>query len=223
MCLCCTAGQYDAAKEGLLKLGDVAGLLQLNVEEQRWEDAFLLLAAHSGLKDQVYLPYAKWLLSQDRCVCWVCVDSFLAQVLLTSRAQSGPLGPRVRTRVCLCMLAPAQLADGHAVMCYRFEEACAAHTEGGRPELGVALLQRLADNAVLQFRFADAAHGYYTLAMQSLKVLSGLGTTAGTTCCKGPALSCSALSRASVLSAMACLKPLLGRLLTCGCCMITPA
>lgn len=69
LCLYCTAGQYDAAKEGLLKLGDVAGLLQLNVEEQRWDDAFLLLAAHSGLKDQVYLPYAKWLLSQDRCVC----------------------------------------------------------------------------------------------------------------------------------------------------------
>jgi hypothetical protein len=34
----------------------------------------------------------------------------------------------------------------------------------------LALLQRLADNAVLQCRFADAAHGYYTLAMQSLKV-----------------------------------------------------
>lgn len=62
-----SAGRYDAAKEGLLKLGDIAGLLKLNVEEQRWDDAFLLLAAHSQLKDQVYLPYAKWLLSQDRC------------------------------------------------------------------------------------------------------------------------------------------------------------
>jgi hypothetical protein len=60
-------GKYDAAKEGLLKLGDVPGLLQLNVAEQRWDDAFLLLAAHSQLKDQVYPPYAKWLLSQDRC------------------------------------------------------------------------------------------------------------------------------------------------------------
>jgi hypothetical protein len=63
----CTPGQYDAAKEGLLKLGDIAGLLHLNVENQRWDDAFLLLAAHSQHKDQVYLPYAKWLLSQDRC------------------------------------------------------------------------------------------------------------------------------------------------------------
>lgn len=67
-CGACVAGKYEAAKEGLLKLGDVHGLLQLNVEQQRWEDAFLLLAAHSQLKDQVYLPYAKWLLSQDRCV-----------------------------------------------------------------------------------------------------------------------------------------------------------
>lgn len=52
----------------------------------------------------------------------------------------------------------------------RFEEACAAYTDGGRPELGLALLQQLADNAVLQCRFADAAHGYYKLAVEALKV-----------------------------------------------------
>lgn len=63
------AGKYEAAKEGLLKLEDISGLLQLNVEELRWDDAFLLLAAHHQLKDQVYVPYAKWLLSKDRCVC----------------------------------------------------------------------------------------------------------------------------------------------------------
>lgn len=61
-------GKYEGAKEGLLKLGDVAGLLALNVEAGRWDDAFLLLGGHAALKDQVYLPYAKWLLSQDRCV-----------------------------------------------------------------------------------------------------------------------------------------------------------
>lgn len=121
------------------------------------------------------------------------MDSFLAQVLLAlasrARIRSGSLG-------CTCV---CWLPHDHAVVCCRFEEACAAYTEGGRPELGVALLQRLADKAVLQCRFADAAHGYYRLAMQSLKVLSGLCTTAGTTCCNGPALSCSALHRASVL------------------------
>jgi hypothetical protein len=54
--------------------------------------------------------------------------------------------------------------------CCRFEEACAAYSAGGRPELGMALLQQLADTAVLQCRFADAAHGYYKLAMASLEV-----------------------------------------------------
>lgn len=62
------AGRYDAAKEGLLKLGDVPGLLALYVGAQRWDDAFLLLAAHGQLKDSVFLPYARWLLEQDRCV-----------------------------------------------------------------------------------------------------------------------------------------------------------
>jgi hypothetical protein len=66
------AGKYDAAKEGLLKLEDISGLLQLNVEELRWDDAFLLLAANSQLKDQVYVPYAKWLLSKDRCAVILC-------------------------------------------------------------------------------------------------------------------------------------------------------
>ena len=52
----------------------------------------------------------------------------------------------------------------------RFEEACTAYGESGRPELGLALLQQLADIAVSQARFADAAHGYYKLAVESLKV-----------------------------------------------------
>lgn len=52
----------------MLKLEDMSGLLQLNVEEERWDDAFLLQAAHSQLKEQVYIPYAKWLLSRDRSV-----------------------------------------------------------------------------------------------------------------------------------------------------------
>jgi hypothetical protein len=81
---------YDAAKEGLLKLGDIPGLLQLNVAEQRWDDAFLLLAAHSQLKDQVYLPYAKWLLSQDRCAHRQCVHKLAALALaLDDNVQSG--------------------------------------------------------------------------------------------------------------------------------------
>eukprot|EP00879_Flechtneria_rotunda_P020074 GHRR01021110.1.p1 GENE.GHRR01021110.1~~GHRR01021110.1.p1 ORF type:complete len:1138 (+),score=467.94 GHRR01021110.1:213-3626(+) len=117
------AGQYDAAKECLLKLEDIVGLLQLNVDEQRWDDAFLLLAGHSNLKPQVYIPYAKWLLSKDR-----------------------------------------------------FADACAAYSQGGRPELGLAILQQLADNAVSESRFADAAHGYYKLAMEALQGIQSPST-----------------------------------------------
>ncbi|KAF6264914.1 hypothetical protein COO60DRAFT_1621541 [Scenedesmus sp. NREL 46B-D3] len=123
-CCCCRrlswapwpAGRYDAAKEGLLKLEDISGLLQLNVEEQRWDDAFLLLAANTQLKDQVYVPYAKWLLSKDR-----------------------------------------------------FADACAAYCQGGCQAQGLAILQQLADNAVAECRFDDAAHGYYKLAMEAMQ------------------------------------------------------
>ena len=60
------AGQYAGAKEALLKLEDVPGLLSLAVEEEKWEDAFLLLHAHPEHKPQVYLPYAQWLCARDR-------------------------------------------------------------------------------------------------------------------------------------------------------------
>lgn len=91
------AGHHDAAKEGLLKLGNVEGLLRLNVEAQRWDDALLLLAAQPQLsKDLVYLPYAKWLLEQDRCVpagarpTPACMHSQAAAWCLHSFACGGP-------------------------------------------------------------------------------------------------------------------------------------
>lgn len=60
------AGQFGAAKETLMKLGDTRALVALNVEERRWEDAFLLLHAHPEYKQDVYIPYAAWLSSADR-------------------------------------------------------------------------------------------------------------------------------------------------------------
>ena len=93
------AGKYDAAKEGLLKLEDIAGLLQLNVDEERWDDAFLLQAAHSQLKEQVYIPYAKWLLSRDRCATgcsgsalgWCLCKMYHSIVLSTRQIESADL------------------------------------------------------------------------------------------------------------------------------------
>lgn len=42
------AGQYQYAKETLLKLDDTRALISLYVEESKWDDAFLLLNAHPG-------------------------------------------------------------------------------------------------------------------------------------------------------------------------------
>lgn len=42
------AGQYAFAKETLLKLDDTKALITLYVEDQQWDDAFLLLHAHPG-------------------------------------------------------------------------------------------------------------------------------------------------------------------------------
>ncbi|GBF97536.1 hypothetical protein Rsub_10459 [Raphidocelis subcapitata] len=60
------AGQYGAAKEALLRLGDAAGLVDLAVATQRWEDAALLAAAHPELAPRVHLPRAAWLAARDR-------------------------------------------------------------------------------------------------------------------------------------------------------------
>lgn len=43
------------------------GLIQLYVEAEKWDDAFLLLHAHPECRQDVCLPYAKWLANQDRC------------------------------------------------------------------------------------------------------------------------------------------------------------
>ncbi|GFH10764.1 WD_REPEATS_REGION domain-containing protein, partial [Haematococcus lacustris] len=42
------AGQYQMAKETLLKLDDTRALISLYVDESKWDDAFLLLNAHPG-------------------------------------------------------------------------------------------------------------------------------------------------------------------------------
>eukprot|EP00798_Chlamydomonas_sp_ICE-L_P028208 gene28208-31309_t len=60
------ASEYNFAKETLLKMDDTKALISLYVEESKWEDAFLLLHAHPECKEEVYLPYAKYLASNDR-------------------------------------------------------------------------------------------------------------------------------------------------------------
>mmetsp|Transcript_18911 Transcript_18911/g.49275 ORF Transcript_18911/g.49275 Transcript_18911/m.49275 type:complete len:1222 (+) Transcript_18911:159-3824(+) len=60
------AKQFAFAKETLLKLDDTKGLISLYVEDAHWDDAFLLLNAHPEASADVYLPYAKHLLAQDK-------------------------------------------------------------------------------------------------------------------------------------------------------------
>ncbi|KAF8070897.1 5-methyltetrahydropteroyltriglutamate--homocysteine methyltransferase [Scenedesmus sp. PABB004] len=104
------AGKTDAAKEGLLKLGDVPGLLSLLVDAGRWDDAFLLLAGHEELRGTVYAPFA---------------------------------------------------------------EAVAAYSRGGFPDRALAILRQLAECAVAERRFADAAHGHLQLAVAALRGVRG--------------------------------------------------
>lgn len=60
------ASQFLYAKETLLKLDDTRALISLYVEEKKWDDAFLLLHAHPDCREEVYLPYGRWLATQDR-------------------------------------------------------------------------------------------------------------------------------------------------------------
>jgi len=57
---------YSHAQEVLLKLGDVKGLLKLHLDHQKWDDALALTQEHPAFAAQVYLPYAQWLIEQDR-------------------------------------------------------------------------------------------------------------------------------------------------------------
>ncbi|KAJ1445177.1 hypothetical protein M885DRAFT_550763 [Pelagophyceae sp. CCMP2097] len=61
------AGRDDLAREVLLKLGDVAALMQLYVREQQWDLAMALSQAHEGQFDKaLFLPYAEWLALHDK-------------------------------------------------------------------------------------------------------------------------------------------------------------
>ena len=55
------------ARETFLKAGDISHLMALYVRRQLWADAAKLAEDHEGKFDvSVFLPYAEWLVSQDR-------------------------------------------------------------------------------------------------------------------------------------------------------------
>ena len=57
---------HGYAKEAYLKLGDVKSLMSLHVEMERWEDAFLLGRQNKELLEMAKLPYANFLMKNDR-------------------------------------------------------------------------------------------------------------------------------------------------------------
>lgn len=59
-------GDMTHAREAYNKLGDHAGLIQLFVQSEHWDNAFAVLRNHPEFGDKVFLPYAGWLADHDR-------------------------------------------------------------------------------------------------------------------------------------------------------------
>lgn len=61
-------GQLQYAKDMYKKIGDFQAMVQIFVEAKEWKEAFVLAEKNPEYKEQVYVPYAKWLAEQDRFV-----------------------------------------------------------------------------------------------------------------------------------------------------------
>ncbi|KAF4318915.1 hypothetical protein BBO99_00006930 [Phytophthora kernoviae] len=62
-------GQFANARDMYLKLGDLDALLQMHIRLQEWEEAVRLADKHRESvrrPDEVFVPYAQWLVTQDR-------------------------------------------------------------------------------------------------------------------------------------------------------------
>ncbi|KNC48011.1 Ift122 protein [Thecamonas trahens ATCC 50062] len=57
--------QYEAALEAYEKLGDVKSLVELHVKLAHWKEAFAVVADVPAYAQDVYVPYAEWLLERD--------------------------------------------------------------------------------------------------------------------------------------------------------------
>lgn len=57
---------HSFAKETILKLGDIPMLIQLHMENHRWEEAFQVCQQNPEHAALLYLPYAEWLRENDQ-------------------------------------------------------------------------------------------------------------------------------------------------------------
>ena len=60
------AGHHTFAKQAYLRLGDLKKLMQLHVECEKWEEAFMLAKQNPDMESMIYLPYADWLSANDK-------------------------------------------------------------------------------------------------------------------------------------------------------------
>ncbi|XP_077972109.1 intraflagellar transport protein 122 homolog [Styela clava] len=58
--------QYAYCAEVYNKMGDRRSLIELHVDTKSWEEAFALAEKYPEYKDEVYVPYARWLAEHDR-------------------------------------------------------------------------------------------------------------------------------------------------------------
>ncbi|KAJ3016424.1 hypothetical protein HKX48_004032 [Thoreauomyces humboldtii] len=61
-------GHHAYAAETLVKMGDIAHLLNLHVELGHWEDAFKLAETHPEFLESLYVPYATWLATNGQYI-----------------------------------------------------------------------------------------------------------------------------------------------------------
>jgi intraflagellar transport protein 122 len=58
--------EHGYAKEIFLKLGDMKSLMNLHIEMEKWEEAFLLGKQNRELLELAKIPYANYLLKNDK-------------------------------------------------------------------------------------------------------------------------------------------------------------
>lgn len=59
-------GHHTFAKQAYLRLGDLKALMNLHVECEKWDEAFMLAKQNPEMESIIYLPYADWLSTADR-------------------------------------------------------------------------------------------------------------------------------------------------------------
>ena len=129
-------------------MDDTKALISLYVEDNKWDDAFLLLHAHPGRGERPMKGQAT-----------VGINAL-------SSLYPPPLPPPPPSECKADVYLPYAK---HLALSDRFDEARVAYLQGGYPELATRILEQLTHNGVVENRFADASFCFFQLAMEALK------------------------------------------------------